>query len=134
MSIVPVNLNGHFVAILQHRDAGARVAADVEGFVLREGDRGAMFHGILGHFLAVHGEHALPALAQAWFIGLVVEDDGVLAGAQRRPCPHRALEVEQVVEEHRLAPANAHHASGKHRDHQKCGEYHDRVAHAHFQA
>ena len=112
-------LERNIVAILQQRDAGARVLADVEGFVLRERDWGAMFHGIFGHFLAIHREHALPALAQAWFIGLVVEDDGVLAGAQGRPCPDRALEVEQVVEKHRLAPAKSHHAGGKYRDRQK---------------
>jgi hypothetical protein len=39
-------------------------------------------------------------------IGLEVEHDGVLSGAQLGPCPRRALEVEQVVEEHHVAPAN----------------------------
>ena len=70
-----------------HRDAGARVLADVEGFVLRERDRGGVFHGIPGHFLAVHEEHARPSLAQAWTIGLEVEDDGVLAGAPAQALP-----------------------------------------------
>ena len=35
---------------------------------------------------------------------LEVEDDGVFAGIQFGPFPHRALEIEQVVEEHHLAP------------------------------
>ena len=63
-------LERNFVAILDHGDAGARVAADVEAFVLGEGDRGAMFHGVLGHFLAIHGEHAFPALPKPGSSGL----------------------------------------------------------------
>jgi putative DNA primase/helicase len=68
-----------------------------------------VFHGIPGHFLAVHGEQARPSLAQARTVGLEVEDDGVLAGAQLWPCPNGALEVKQVVEEHRLARTNPRH-------------------------
>ena len=103
-------LERNIVAVFHHRDAGAGVLADVEGFVLRERDRGGVLHGILGHFLAVHVEHARPSLAQAWPIGLEVEDDGVLAGSQLRPFPHRALEVEQVIEEHHLAAAESEFA------------------------
>src|SRR5207245_2409703 len=47
------------------------------------------------------------SFAQARTIRLEVEDDGVLAGAQLRPFPRRALEVEQVVEEHHLAPTKS---------------------------
>src|SRR5229473_2963691 len=97
-------LERRIVAILQHRDPGAGVLADVERLVLRERDRRAVFHGIPGHFLAVHVEHARPSLAQPRTIRLEVEDNGVLAGAQLWPCPSRAFEVKQVVEEHRLAP------------------------------
>ena len=100
-------LERNVVAVLDHRDAGARVLADVEGFVLRERDRGGVFQGFPGHFLAIHGQHARPTLAQTGTIGLEVEDDGVLAGFQLRPLPHRALEVEQVIEEHNLAPTEA---------------------------
>ena len=100
-------LERRVVAIFHQRDPGARVLADVEGFVLRERDRGGVFHGIPGHFLAVHGQHARASLAQTRTVGLEVEDDGVLAGFQLGPFPHRALEVEQVIEEHHLAPANA---------------------------
>ena len=99
-------LERRVVAVLQHRDAGARVLADVEGFVLRERDRGGVLHGFLVHLLAVHGKHARAPLAQARTIGLEVEDDGMLAGLQLGPFPRRALEVEQVVEEHHLAPTN----------------------------
>ena len=80
-------LERNIVAILQQRDPGAGVLADVEGFVLRERDRGGVFHGIPGHFLAVHGQHARAALAQARTVGLEVEDDGVLAGAPARALP-----------------------------------------------
>lgn len=55
-------LERNIVAILQQRDAGARVLADVEGFVLREHDRGGVFHGIPGHFLAVNVEDGRPSL------------------------------------------------------------------------
>src|SRR5208283_4307918 len=65
-------LERNIVAIFQHRDACARVLADVEGFVLRECDRGRVLHGILGHFLTVHIEHPRPSLAQARTIGLEV--------------------------------------------------------------
>ena len=95
LSPAPV-LAGHERAVAPELDA--RVLADVEGFVLRERDRGGVFHGIPGHFLAVHGEHARPALGQARAIGLEVEDDGVLAGAQLRSFPQGTLEVEQVVD------------------------------------
>src|SRR6266404_4629959 len=77
-------LERRIVAILQHRDPGAGVLADVEGLVLRERDRRAVLNGFPGHFLAVHGEHACAALAETRPIRLEVEDDGVLAGAQLR--------------------------------------------------
>src|SRR5258708_30777581 len=103
-------LERRILAILDHRDAGAGVLPDVEGLVLRERDRRAVFNGFSVHFLAVHGEHARPSLAQPWTIRLEVEDDGVLASAQLWPRPNRSLEVKQVVEEHWLAPTNACHA------------------------
>ena len=49
----------------------------------------------------------MPPLPRPGSVGLEVEDDGVLAGGQLGPLPRRALEVEQVVEEHHLAPAEA---------------------------
>src|SRR5512144_2562074 len=75
-------LERNIVAILQHRDTGARVLADVEGFVFRERDRGGVFHGIPGRLLAVHGEYTRAPLAEPWSSGLEVEDDGVLARGQ----------------------------------------------------
>src|SRR5512136_1237191 len=57
-------LERNIVAILHHRDACARVLADVEGLVLRERDRDGVFHGIPGHFLAIHEEEARPPFAQ----------------------------------------------------------------------
>src|SRR5829696_2932751 len=69
------------VAILQHRDPGAGVHADVEGLVLRERDRRTVFDGFPVHFLAIHREYACAALAQSGPIGLEVEDDSVLARA-----------------------------------------------------
>jgi hypothetical protein len=103
-------LERNIVAIFHQRDPGAGVLADVEGFVLREGDRGGVVHGISGNFPAVHGEHTCPSLAQTWTVSLEVKDDGVLAGFQLRPLPYRTLEVEQVVEEHHPAPVNAEFA------------------------
>ena len=100
-------LERNIVAIFQQRDPGTGVLADVEGFVLRKRDRGGVFHGILRHFLAVHGEHARTPLAQTWTIRLEIKDDGVLAGFQLGPLPDRTLEVEQVIEEHHLAPIKA---------------------------
>src|SRR5882724_2642185 len=49
-------LERDIVAILQQRDAGTRVLADVEGFVLRERDRSSVLHGIPGDLLTVHVE------------------------------------------------------------------------------
>ena len=95
------------VAVLDKRQWRAGVLPDVESLILREGDRRCVFHGIASHFFAVHGEHAYASLAKARTVGFKVEDDGVFAGTQLRPLPRRALEVEQVVEEHRLAPAES---------------------------
>jgi hypothetical protein len=58
-----------------------------------------VFHGIPGHFLTVHIEHARSPLAQARSIGREVEGDDVFAGLQFGALPRRALEVKQVVEE-----------------------------------
>ena len=52
----------------------------------------------------------MPPLPKPGTLGLEVEDDGVLAGLQLRPLPHRALEVEQIVEEHHLAATDAEFA------------------------
>jgi hypothetical protein len=90
-------LERHIVAILDERQRGAGVLADVEGFVFRERDRGGVFHGIPGHFLTVHVQHARAPLAQPCTVGLEVEDDGVLAGLQLGALPRRALEVEQIM-------------------------------------
>src|SRR5215467_220598 len=100
-------LEWRIVPILDQRHPGARVLADIEAFILRERDRGAVLHGIPGYLLAVHGEHARTTLAQARTIRLEVEHDGVPAGCQLGPLPHRAFQVEQVVEEHHPAPPNA---------------------------
>src|SRR5207344_3346196 len=93
-------LERRIVAIFQHRDSGAGVLTDIKGFVLRERDWGTMLDGFPVRFLAVHIQHTRPALPQARTIRLEVENDGVLAGAQLWPRPNRALEIEQVVEEH----------------------------------
>ena len=52
-------------------------------------------------------QHAGAALAQARTIRLEVKDYGVLARFQFGPLPHRALEVEQVIEEHDPAPVQS---------------------------
>src|SRR5262245_19375502 len=85
-------LEGGVIAILQQRDAGARVLADIEGFVLRERDWGGVFQRIPGHFPAVHEQHAGAALAQSWAVGLEIEHDGMLAWPQFGAFPHRALQ------------------------------------------
>src|SRR5579862_6244853 len=100
-------LERNVVAIFHQRDTGAGVLTHIEGFVLRERDRNGVLHGILGHFLAVHGQHPSSALAQLRTVGLEVEDDGVLAGFQFRAFPHRALQIEQVIKEHHLALVDA---------------------------
>src|SRR4029434_535079 len=57
-------LERNIVAILDERQRGASVLADVEGFVFRERDRGGVFHGIPGHFLTAHVQHARTPPAQ----------------------------------------------------------------------
>ena len=50
------------------------------------------------------------ALAQTRPVWLEVEDDGALAGFELGALPHRALEIQQVVEEHQLAPVDTEFA------------------------
>src|SRR5687768_16782495 len=47
-------LERRIVAILEHRDTGAGVLADVEGLVLRERDRRAVFNVFSVYFLAAN--------------------------------------------------------------------------------
>src|SRR4029079_15386411 len=103
-------LEWRVVTVFHQRNPGARVLADIKTFVFRERDRDGVLHGIPGPFLAVHGQHSGASLPQTWAVGFEIEDDGVLARLQLWPFPHRALEVEQVIEKHNLAPANALHA------------------------
>ena len=93
--------------MLDHRDAGAGVLADVKGLVLWECDWCRVLQGIPRHFLAVDIEDAGAALAEALAFGLEVEGDGVLARAQLGAFPDRALEIEQIVEKHHFAAADA---------------------------
>src|SRR5208337_311910 len=60
-----------------------------------------------GGFLAVDGQHASAALAEARAVRSPFEHDRVTARLQLRPLPHRALEVEQVVQEHDPASIEA---------------------------
>src|SRR4029079_19547531 len=95
------------VAVLDGRDRGTGVLPDVEVFVLRGHDGCRVIHGLIVQLLPVHEESTRATLAEAAAVELEVEHDGVLASRQLRPFPRRALEIEQVVEEHRLAPADA---------------------------
>src|SRR5262249_62038780 len=107
----PVDLAGELernvVAILDQRDPGARILADVESFVLRERDRGGVLHRIPSCLFTVHRQHAGTTFAQTRFVWLEIEHDGVLARCQLRSLPNRALEVEQIVEEHYSAAVEA---------------------------
>src|SRR6185312_3249045 len=103
-------LERRIIAMFQQGDAGSRVLADVESFVFRESDGGAMLQRIPGDLFPIHGEHTRTAVAYIVTVQLVIEDDGVLAGLEFGPLPGHALEVEQIVEEHDLAPADAEFA------------------------
>jgi len=83
--------------------SGCGVLPDVEVFVFGKHDRGGVFHGILGDFLAVHGQHTGAALAETWPSNLKSNTMVCFAGAQLRPFPRCPLEIEQVVEKHHLA-------------------------------
>src|SRR6185503_7577706 len=76
-------------------------------FVLGERDRDGVVHRIRGNFLAVYGQHARASLTQTRAVRLEVEDDGMLAGFEFGPLPHGAFQVEEIVEEHDLATADA---------------------------
>src|SRR5215468_11990703 len=104
---LPGERERHLVAILHHHDPSARVLADVKGFVLWECDRGGVLHGMPGLFLAVHVQHACTPLAQTCTVGLEVKHDGVFPRVQLGPPPRCAFEVEQIIEEHHLAPAKS---------------------------
>src|SRR5207249_10720426 len=69
------------VAILDHRDPGSGVAADVEVLVFRERDRDRVFHRLLSYGLPVHEQLASAALGEAGAIVLEIESDGVLTGS-----------------------------------------------------
>jgi hypothetical protein len=92
-------LEWRIVAIFQQRDPGTGVLADVERFILWKRDGCGVVHGIPDHFLAIYGQHTCSSFAQAWTIGLEVEDDGVLAGTQLR-----AFREAREVAEVRAAP------------------------------
>ncbi len=101
------------ITILDGRNSGAGIQPDVEVFVFGERDRSGVIHVLRVHFLAVHRQHARAALAETGAVDLEVEHNGVLAGAQFRPFPNRALEVEQIVKKHHLAVADSQFALGQ---------------------
>src|SRR5438128_1533178 len=68
------------IAILDHRDPGARVLSDAEVLVFRERDRDRVFHRLLSYRFPIHEQLARAALGEAGTIVLEVESDGVLAG------------------------------------------------------
>src|SRR5262249_41011504 len=85
-------------------DGRAGVDAHIEGLV--DGDE--EWNGVRdltgGDLLIVHLQHARAALPEAWTIVFEVEHDGVLARGQHLLAfPAEAFQVEEVVEEHRLA-------------------------------
>src|SRR5262249_34579525 len=100
-------LEGDIVTILEQADPGAGVLTDVERFAFRERNRGGVLQRIPSHLLAVYRQYTGASLAQPRTIGPEVEDDGVLSSLQLRSLPRRALEVEQIVEEHDLAAAES---------------------------
>jgi hypothetical protein len=61
-----------------------------------------MFHGIPGHFLAVHIEHARPALAQARTIDLVIESAFDITGNVINSPAARALDTFTVTIENNI--------------------------------
>ena len=59
---------------------------------------------LVGDFLAVHAQHAGAALAEAGAVVFEVEHERVLARCERLLAfPAEALQIEEVVGEHRLA-------------------------------
>ena len=64
-------------------DAGARVRADVKGFVRGRRERDAVGDRFGIDVLAIHREHALAALAKSRpLVALEVENNGVFAGSE----------------------------------------------------
>src|SRR4029077_1355791 len=67
------------VAILDHRDTGARVRANVEVLILRELDRGRVFHRLLGCRLPVHEQLTRTTFTEAGAGVLELEPNGVFS-------------------------------------------------------
>ena len=95
------------VAILDHRNTGAGVLTDIEVLVFREHDGRRVFQLLLCHGLPIHEQLTRAAFAETGAVVLEVEPDGVFAGLEFRSFPGRPLEIEQIVEEHHVAPADA---------------------------
>ncbi len=92
----------HLVVLVVH--GRARIDAHVEGFVDRHEERNGVRDFLGGDFLVVHLQDAGAAFAEAGAIVFEVEHDGVLARRERvLAFPAEPLEIEEVVEEHRLA-------------------------------
>ncbi len=96
--------------ILDERNRRAGIQADVKGLVPLEDERHGVLHGLFVHFLAVHVQHAGAAFAEAAAVKFEVKFDRVFAGLEFRAFPGSALQIEQVVEKHRLSPADSHFA------------------------
>src|SRR5271165_3361886 len=92
----------HLIIVVVH--SGAGVHADVEGFVHRYEERNGARNLLVGDFLAVHLQHARAALSNARAVIGEVEHNGVLARRERLIAfPAEPLQIQHVVEEHRLA-------------------------------
>src|SRR5258708_2420171 len=95
------------VAILDLRNACPRIHPNIERLVPLENEGDGVLDVLLVRLLAVDNERAGAALAEAPAVELEVEHQRVLAGLELGTRPNLALEIEQVVQEDGLAPADA---------------------------
>src|ERR1019366_5205844 len=99
----------YFVAVVHCR---ARIDPDIERFIDRHQERNGVLDGLARQFLTIDREHTRAALARPGAVVLEIEYDLVLARLERgaqpvlrahAALPAEALQIEQVVHEHRLA-------------------------------
>src|SRR5215475_13447047 len=103
----------HVVPVFEEADRRAGIHADIKALIPLEGEGNRVLHGLLVHLLAVHAQRAGAAFAEAAAVELEIEDERVLTGREFGACPCRALEIEEVVQEHRFASADAELAFAK---------------------
>src|SRR5207247_322066 len=106
----PVEAERQVVAEVHWRSS---IDTDVEGFVDGHHERDRVRNRLAVRFLAIDREYADTTFAWSGSVVLEVKDDGVLARTERWPGPPEALQIQQVVNEDRSAPANLRNTGDK---------------------